>query len=159
MFRRAETMQQGIRLLLLSILAGALLPVTVWGYGFVADPGDRHYLSQAGPGGGRQYSGALRIQTGITENGYFVRIYLDGLSPEDIHVSLRRNYLVLQVTQDDRYSMYKPNARGVAQWRMQSRRQLRLPYDADVTRMTSSTKDGIVEIYMPFTASLKWWQR
>ena len=149
-------MRQNIHLLFVSVLFGALLPVTVWGYGFAAYPGDRNYLPHAGSAGGHHYSGSLRLQTGITEGGYYVRIHLDGLRPEDIHVSLQRNHLVLQIAQGGQYGPYNPNARRVSQWQIHFRRQLRLPYDADVTRMTTSTKNGIMEIHMPSYPSLKW---
>ena len=149
-------MWKSTHLLFVSVLFGALLPVTVWGYGFAAYPGDRNYLPHAGSAGGHHYSGSLRLQTGMTEGGYYVRIYLDGLRPGDIRVSLLRNRLVLQIAQGGQYGSYSPNVRGVSQWQMHFRRQLRLPYDADVARMTMSTKNGIMEIYIPTDPSLKW---
>ena len=149
-------MRKSTHLLFVSVLFGALLPVTVWGYGFAAYPGDRNYLHHAGSTGGHHYSGSLRLQTGMTEGGYYVRIYLDGLRPGDIHVSVLRNRLVLQIAQGGQYGSSRPNVRGVSQWQMHFRRQLRLPYDADVTRMTMSTKNGIMEIHMPGYPSHKW---
>jgi len=92
----------------------------------------------------------------MAENGYYVRIHLDGLRPEDIHVYLQRNHLVLQIAQGGQYGLYNPNARRVSQWQTHFRRQLRLPYDADVTRMTTSTMNGIMEIYIPVDSSRKW---
>lgn len=149
-------MKQSVHLLFASVLFGALLPVTVWGYGVTDYPGDRSYPPHAGSAGGHRYSGSLRLQTGMTDGGYYVRIHLDGLRPEDIHVSLQRNYLVVQTTQGDRYGSYDPNARRDLRWQMHFRKKLRLPYDADVTRMTTSTKDGIMEIFMPTYPSRKW---
>lgn len=149
-------MRKSALLLFVSVLAGALLPVTVWGYGFDAYPGDGNYLPHAESAGGHYYSGSLRLQTGMTEGGYYVRIYLDGLRPEDIHVSLQRNHLVLKTVQGGQYGPYNSNARGASQWQMSFRRQLRIPYDADVTRMVTSTRDGIMEIYMPSYQPLQW---
>ena len=139
-------MRQSTYLLFVSVLFGALLPVTVWGYGSAPYPGDSDYHSQAWSTGGHHYSGSLRLQTGMTEGGYYVRIYLDGLRPGDIHVSLLRNRLVLQIAQGGQHGSSRPNVRGVSRWQMHFRRQLRLPYDADVARMTMSTKNGIMEI-------------
>ena len=149
-------MRQNTHLLFVCVLFGALLPVTVWGYGFAAYPGDRNYLPHAGSAGGHHYSSSLRLQTGMTEGGYYVRIYLDGLRPGDIHVSLLHNRLVLQIAQGGQHGSSRPNVRGVSRWQMHFRRQLRLPYDADVTRMTISTKNGIMEIHIPGYPSLKW---
>jgi HSP20 family molecular chaperone IbpA len=142
-------MRQITHLLFVSVLFVALLPVTAWGYGFAAYPGDRNYLPHAGSAGGHHYSGSLRLQTGMTEGGYFVRIHLDGLRPEDVQVHLRRNRLVLQITQGNQQGVHSPDARGASQWQVRFRRQLRLPYDADMTRMTTSTMNGIMEIYIP----------
>ena len=149
-------MRQSTYLLSVSVLVGALLPVTVWGYGSAPYPGDRDYHSQVWSTGGHHYSNSLRLQAGKTEGGYYVRINLDGLRPEDILVSLQRNYLVLQISQSSQYGSYNPNARRTSQWQIHFRKRLRLPYDADVTRMTTSTKNGIMEINMPTYPSLKW---
>ena len=148
-------MRKSIHLLFVSVLVGALLPVTVWGYGFAASPRDRNYLPHAESSGGHRYSGSLRLQTGITGDGYYLRIHLDGLRPGDIHVSLQRNYLVLKIAQGGQHGPYNSNARSTSLWQMHFRRQLRIPYDADVTRMTTSMKNSIMEIYMPTYQSLK----
>jgi HSP20 family molecular chaperone IbpA len=142
-------MQRNTHLLSLSVLFMALLPVTVWGYGFSDYRGYGSDSPYAGSAGGHHYPGSLRLQTGMTEDGYYVRAYLEGLRPEDLQVYLRRNRLVLQIAQGDRYGLYNPDARSDSRWQMRFRRQLRLPYDADGARMTTSTKNGIMEIYIP----------
>lgn len=142
-------MQQRAYLLFISVFFTALLPVTVWGYDFIGYHGDRHYLPYAGSEGGYHYSGSLRLQTGMTKDGYYVRANIQGLRPEDVQIYLRRNYLVLQATQGDQYGLYNPDVSRASQWQMRLRRQLRLPYDADWTRMTTSTMNGIMEIYIP----------
>jgi len=142
-------MRQIIHMTFVSILLAALLPVTAWGSGYAGYPGDRNYQPYAGSAGGSHHSGSLRIQKGMSEDGYYVRVWLDGLRPEDVQVYLRRNRLVLRVVQSDQYGLVSPYARRSSQWQMSFRRQLRLPYDADGTRMTTSTQDGIMEIYIP----------
>jgi len=142
-------MQKRSHVLFISALFAALLPVTVWGYDFFDYHGARNYPSYARSAGGNYYPGSVRVQTGITGDGYYVRAYLEGLRPEDVQIHLRRNRLVLQIAQGDQYGMHNPEARGFSRWKMHFRRQLRLPYDADWSRMTSSTKNGVMEIYIP----------
>ncbi|MGB5716209.1 MAG: Hsp20/alpha crystallin family protein [Gammaproteobacteria bacterium] len=142
-------MRQNTRLLIISVFLSTLLPVTASGYGFYDAPGERHYPAYAGSMGGHHFSGSFRLQTGMTGDGYYVRAYIKGLAPEDIQVYLRRNRLVLQVAQSDQHGLRDPGARSSSQWQMRVRKQLRLPYDADVTGMTTSTDNGILEIYIP----------
>jgi len=142
-------MQQSPHMLFASVLFSTLLPLTVWGYGFSDYPGHSSYLPYAGSAGGNRAPESLRLQTGMTEDGYYVRAFLEGLHPEDVEIHIRRNRLVLQVAQGDQYGRYNPSARRVSRWQMRFRRQLRLPYDADWTRMTTSTKNGIMEIHIP----------
>ena len=148
-------MQQRTQLLFVSVLFAALLPVTVLGYGIFDYHVDRRYLPYAGSERGHHYSGSLRLQTGMTEDGYYVRANIQGLRPEDVQVYLRHNRLVLQITQGNQHGSYSPDVRRASQWQMRFRKQLRLPYDADVSRMTTSTKNGIMEIYMPTYPLLK----
>ena len=131
-------MRQSTNLLFASVLFAALLPVTVWGYGFYDYQGDRN---------NRPVS--LRVHTGMTDDGYYVRAHIEGLRPEDVQVYVRRNRLILQIVQGDQYGRYNPDARRASQWQMRLRKQLRLPYDADWSRMTTSTKNGIMEIHIP----------
>ena len=156
-------MCQSTRLLFATIVFVALLPVTVWGYGFSDYPGDRSYSPYAGPAGGHHFSGSLRLQTGFTGDGYYARARLDGLHPEEVHVYLQHNHLVVQIDRGDRYGLHNHNARSVSQWQIRFRRQLQLPYDADWSRMVVTRKNGIMEIYiprssqyMPINPSLKW---
>jgi HSP20 family molecular chaperone IbpA len=142
-------MQQRTHLLLASILFAALLPVTAWGYGYPDYPDSRNYLPRAGSAGGSHYSGSVRLQKGMTADGYYVRVYLGGLRPEDVQVFPILNRLVLQVARGDRQGLYSPGGRGTSRWQMRYRKQLRLPYDADMKRITTSTQDGIMEIHIP----------
>jgi HSP20 family molecular chaperone IbpA len=142
-------MQQNTRLLIASVLVAALLPVTVWGYGFPDAPGDWSNRPYARAEEGSYFSGSLRMQTAMTADGYYVRANIEGLAPEDVQVYLRGNRLVVEIAQGSQYGPYNPGARRTSQWQMRLRRQLRLPYDADWTRMTTSTRNGVMEIYIP----------
>ncbi|MGB5426852.1 MAG: Hsp20/alpha crystallin family protein [Gammaproteobacteria bacterium] len=142
-------MQYSIHRLIVTILFAALLPVSAWGYGFYDAPANSVTLPHAGAERSNRHSASLRLHTGETEDGYYVRTYIEGLRPEDIQVFIRRNRLVVQVEQGDRYGLSRPDNRRNSQWRMQFRKQLRLPYDADWTRMTTSTTNGTMEIYIP----------
>ena len=136
-------------ILFASVLLVAMLPVTVQGYGLSDYPGDRGCRPYAGPAGGNHFPVSVRLQTGITRDGYFVRACLEGVHPEDVQVYPRNNHLVLQITQGNQRRLFNHGSSGVARWQMRFRRQLRLPYDADWTRMTVSMKHGIMEIYIP----------
>jgi len=142
-------MRQSTHILFAGVFLAALLPVTVWGYGAYDYRGDRSHYPYAVSAGGNHHSGSLRLQTGETEDGYYLRAYLEGLTPEDVHVYVRRNRLVLRVAQGDRRGSHTADVRRSSQWRMNFTRKLRLPYDADWTQMSTTTKNGIMEIYMP----------
>jgi len=85
----------------------------------------------------------------MTGDGYYVRAWLEGLDPGYLQVYLRGNRLVLQIARSDRTGVQRPDASRVSRWQMRFRRQLRLPYDADRTGMTTRAKNGIMEIYIP----------
>lgn len=142
-------MRQPNPLLFASILFAAFLPVTAWGYGMYDYDGDRRYLPYAGSQGWDRNSGSLRLQKGMTEDGYYVRANLQGLRPGDVQVYPRRGRLVVEITKSNQRSVYRPDARGASRWQGRIRRQLRLPYDADISRMTTSSRNGIMEIYIP----------
>jgi HSP20 family molecular chaperone IbpA len=142
-----ETMQRNPQLLIAGILFTALLPVS--GYGYADDTDDWSYRPDTGPANGYYASGSLRVQTGMTGDGYYVRVYPEGFRPEDVQVYVRGNRLVLQTSQVNYYRSTGPDARSNAQWHMRLRRQLPLPYDADWTRMSTSTDNGVLDIYIP----------
>ena len=142
-------MQHNLYYLIGTILFAALLPVTTWGYGFYGGPADGNYLPYAGSQRNHQYAGYLRFHTGETRDGYHVRVNIEGLHPEDIQIYIRHNRLVLQVEQGDQYGLSKPGNHSAAIWSMHFRNQLRLPYDADWMRMTTSTANGVMDIYIP----------
>ena len=142
-------MRQRPHLLFASVLLVARLPAAVQGYGFSDYPGGRGCRPYAGPAGGNDFPVSVRLQTGIAGDGYYVRACLEGVHPEDVQVYPWHNHLVLQITQGDQRRLFNHGSSGVARWQMRIRRQLRLPYDADWTRMTVSMKHGIMEIYIP----------
>ena len=142
-------MQQSTHGLIASVLLTALLPVTALGYGVHGAPGNSNDFPYTLSERGHHASGSLRVQKGRYENGYYLRVHSEGVRPEDIRVFIRRNRLVLQVEQGRQYGMRRPNARYTSQWQMHYSKQLRLPYDADWTRMTTGAKDGILEIRIP----------
>lgn len=142
-------MHQNTHWLVVSILVSAFLPVSVWGDGFYDDPGYNYNRPYAGAAKGYHFSGSLRLQKGRTADGYYVRAVIEGLRPEDIQVYIRRNRLVVQINQGDQYGQHSPGTRNTSRWQMHIRKQLRLPYDADGSRMVTSISNGIMEIYLP----------
>jgi HSP20 family molecular chaperone IbpA len=142
-------MQPATRLLFTCVLLAAWLPVTAWSHDSYVYSTDWDYRLDTGPAGGNRDAGSLRLQRGVTRDGYFVRGYLDGLGAGDVEVFPWRNRLVVQIARGDRQEQYDRGARGVSRWQMRLRKQLRLPYDADWRRMTKSTNNGILEIRIP----------
>lgn len=142
-------MRGKIRLLFVVLLFSAALPAIAWGYVLPDRYGDRSAFPCPGSLEGHRHRGALRLRTGEARDGYYVYVCLDGLHPDDIQVYIRHNRLVLQVAQGDRHGLYQTDVRGVSQWKMRVRRQLRLPYDADANRMTTTMKNDVIEIYIP----------
>ena len=140
-----------ICLIFTGLLCAALLPSTAWTYDNYGYPGDRGY--QPYPGAAAHYQsqrrGSLRLEKGTTEEGYYVRVYLDGLQPDEIQVFVRRNRLVLQSAQDDEYGQLSPGSQSFSRSHRHFRKQVQLPYDADGTRITTDAKDGVMEIYIP----------
>jgi HSP20 family molecular chaperone IbpA len=142
-------MRRSTRFSLIGVLFAALWPVTAGGYGVYDYMGDRGYHPYARSTEGKHRPGSLRLQTGMTGDGYYVRAWLEGLDPGELQVYLRGNRLVLQIARSDRTGVQRPDARRVSRWQMRFRRQLRLPYDADRTGMTTRVKNGIMEIHIP----------
>jgi HSP20 family molecular chaperone IbpA len=134
---------------LTAILLAALLPVPGWAQGPAPSPADGNAPPYTGPMNGPRTAGALHIQTGVTGNGYYARIRLDGLRPDDIRVYPRRGYLVVQVEEGARFGRFRTDVRR-GSWQMHMRRLLRLPYAADTTRMTMRTEKGLMEVFLPF---------
>ena len=141
-------MQPGIRLFITCVLIAAWLPAAAWSHGSYVYSTDWGYNPDAGSAGGHRDAGSLRLQTGVTRAGYFVRADLDGLRAGDVEVVPWRNRLVVQVARGGRQGQHGRGA-GVSRWQMRFRKQLRLPYDADWRRMTKSTNNGIMEIRIP----------
>jgi HSP20 family molecular chaperone IbpA len=137
------------RLLFSGILLVLMLPVTVWGYGAYDYRDNRNYVPRPGPASGGHYTGALRVRTGMDENGYYARAYLEGTSPGDIQVYIRHNRLVLRISQGNRRAEQPANRQTSPAWQMSYTRKLRLPPDADWRQMRTTTNDGVTEIHIP----------
>jgi HSP20 family molecular chaperone IbpA len=142
-------MRRNIRLTFRSLLLVTLVPAIVWAYDDYGYPGNRGYQPYPGWANSYQQPRSLRIQKGMTEEGYYVYVYLQGLQADDVQVFVQRNRLVLQSVQDDEYGQFSPSAGRVSRSYRRFRKQLRLPYDADGSRMTKTTRNGSLEIYIP----------
>ncbi len=141
-------MQRTTHLLYSCALVAALLPVTAWGYGFYDYHADRSYRPSTGRAVGSHHSSRMNIQTGRSADGYYIRVYLDGIRPEDLQVTPRRNRLILEIAQGGRHGP-DIDGRSASRWQMRMRKVLRLPPDADWTRLTTTTSNGIMEIHIP----------
>lgn len=143
-------MQRCTRLLSRCILVAALLPATTWGHGFSDYHTDRRHGPYAGPASADHYRGAVKLQTGKTRDGYHVRIYMAGIRPDDVRITPQNHHLILHIARGRRHDQ-KPGMRRASRMQMSIRRQMRLPYDADFSSITTSTSDGFMEIFIPST--------
>lgn len=138
-----------IRPIFACLLCAALWPSTALTYDPYGYPGDRGYLPGPGASAHYQRRGSLRLQKGMTEEGYYVRVYLEGIQPDEIQVFVRRNRLVLQSARDDQHGQFTPGSHSFSRSYSRFRKQVPLPYDADWSRMTKEAKDGVMDIYIP----------
>lgn len=145
-----ESLRQPAHAWLAGVLLGILLPATGWSQEFTPYPGDWNTPLYAGSISGHPLTGTLRVQTTMTRDGYYARIHVNGIRPEDIRMYPKRGYLVVQADEGGRNRTLRTGARSKSQWQMHLRRQLRLPYDADVSGMTTRTGNGIIDIFLPF---------
>ena len=142
-------MHPHIRLPLAICLFAALSPAAVWSYGYHGDPGARAYMPYPRSPAGYRYHSGVRFETGMSEDGYYLKVYLEGISPEQVQVFVQRNTLVVQSAQSHEYGAQDPSAFRLARSQSAFRKRLRLPYDADPSRMETRAENGILVIDIP----------
>ena len=91
----------------------------------------------------------MRMERGMTEDSYTIRIYLDGRSPKAIQIKPFRNRLVFS---SDSLEMQRERDRGGYSYSRQwgsSSRTIRLPGDADATGLVRSDGEDVIDISIP----------
>ena len=93
----------------------------------------------------------IHVEKAMYQDGYLVRVYTRGITPEDIEVAADRGQLRL------RSEMSRQKWRSAEPYRISStfsrgsiRRTIRLPYDADASKLTTSVVQGVLEIRIPW---------
>ena len=101
--------------------------------------------------------GAFSIQRGVRferdrdQRGYRLRIYLRGIAPEAIHVSVRGRALVVenreshQVKQRNDQNSYRFSSTSSSM-----RRRFPLPPDADIRALQRTGEKGLIVITLPY---------
>jgi HSP20 family molecular chaperone IbpA len=108
-----------------------------------AHPMSRRYIYNA--------PARIHVQKAMYEGGYLLRVYTRGITPEDIEVIADRGRLRLRSerSRQSEWQSEMPYRRSSMSTRSSIRRTLRLPYNADATRLTTSVEEGVLEIRIP----------
>jgi len=100
------------------------------------------------------YSNSMRIERGMNEKGYVVRVYPGGnLKAEDISAKAQPGRLRLESLRGQQDSWQDDTGSAQGYFRSNSMssfsRSIRLPRDANVEKMTSQVVDGVLVIQLP----------
>jgi HSP20 family molecular chaperone IbpA len=94
----------------------------------------------------------VRIEKALYEEGYLLRVYAQGITAEDIDVSVadhgRLRLRSVMSSQRD-WRSENPYRRSSFSSHGSISRTIRLPYDADASKLTTTVKDGVLEIRIP----------
>jgi HSP20 family molecular chaperone IbpA len=93
-------------------------------------------------------AGGIRLEDRVTDTEYTVRAELPGLDPEkDVQVSIAHGVLTIHVERKE-----ETQARHRTEFRYGVfERSVRLPANADETKVQAHYRDGILEIAVPMT--------
>jgi len=94
----------------------------------------------------------IHVEKAMYEEGYLVRVYTQGITPEDIEVvAADRGRLRLrsEMSRQGEWQSEEPYRRSSMSSRSSIRRTVRLPYDADASKLTTSVEEGVLEIRIP----------
>ena len=114
--------------------------------------GDSNLYMAEQPYGYRQgvsHRQGIRIEKARDADGYLLRIYTKGISPEDITVSTARGRIRLEIATlaSKNWRDRQQAARAISYGRFS--RTLSLPRDADPAGLVTRRMDGMLEIRIP----------
>ncbi len=94
----------------------------------------------------------IHLEKGMYEAGYLLRVYTQGISPEDIEIQVdgRRLRLSTEVSRQGEWQSEEPYQRSSLSSRGALRRSISLPRDADASKLTTSVEQGVLEIRIPW---------
>lgn len=132
--------------MLLSLL---LVPVAYsWGPGYGGYPG----YGAPNPGQwsrGQDIRKGLHIEKTRDERGYVLKVHLSGIDPGAIEVQVVSGSLLLRSAQSGVTQQSGDYGRSFFSHSFSMNRRVRLPYDADASRMARSDSAGLIEIVLP----------
>jgi hypothetical protein len=124
---------------------------------FAQPPGypapERGYGYPAGPSAFSLQKG-LRFERGRDQNGYILRIIVNGIDPEAIQVSVRGRSLVVE--NQESHQVEQRSDRGSYQFSSSSssmRRRFPLPPNADAAAMERREQDGVIVVTLPYATA------
>ena len=101
---------------------------------------------------GIRYRGRIRIEKGMNEDGYQLRIYTsEDVDPQAIQVSVQGHSILIENARS--FKREERNDRGFFSYSRSSshfRRRLSLPRNADAENMQRSVEDGVLTITLPY---------
>jgi len=93
----------------------------------------------------------IHLEKARYEDGYLLRVHTEGLKAEDIEVLADRGRLRLrsEMSRQSEWQSEEPYRRSHLSGRSSFARTIRLPYDADANKLTTTVEDGVLEIRIP----------
>ena len=93
----------------------------------------------------------IRLEKDRYDDGYLLRVHTQGLKAEDIQVHADGGRLRLhsEMSRQQQWRSDEPYRRSSMSSRSSIRRSVRLPYDADASKLTTSINEGVLEIRIP----------
>lgn len=135
--------------LFLIMLSSLLVPLAhAWGPG----PWDAPAFNAPYSGGSAssfQQKQGMRIEKGVDEQGYVIRIHLIGIEPAAIEMQLVRGSLLLRSSQSSLSRQSGDYGERSFSRSFSFNRRIGLPGDADVSRMVRNDSPGLIEIRLP----------
>jgi HSP20 family molecular chaperone IbpA len=96
-------------------------------------------------------SAPLRVERNATAEGYSVRIFLEGRTADTLRVTQEGRWLVIHSGQDDNQQYTSDQQGGYSFQRSyrSAQRRFTLPPDADISKLTRTDSEGLVELSIP----------
>ena len=93
----------------------------------------------------------IHLEKARYEDGYLLRVHSESIKAEDIEVLADRGRLRLRsdMSRQSEWQSEEPYRRSRLSRRSSIARTIRLPYDADASKLTTAVKDGVLEIRIP----------
>jgi HSP20 family molecular chaperone IbpA len=115
------------------------------------NPGGPYYRGVEAPSS-FQVQRRVRFRQDQDESGYHLRILLQGYTPEAIQVSVDGRFLLVENKEVHQVDKRNERSYSFVSSSSSMRRRFRLPWDADVSGMQRSEKEGEIIITLPYRA-------